>query len=91
MLSNELNNYLKKLGAYITRTSPDIIINCEVDLNELSNALSEVNKNTLIIDISNNEMIIDKRVIKARGLAMKSAPISMAKYLFETLTEIKIL
>lgn len=86
MLSNRIIKLLKVMGSRVNRDDKsEIIINCDPDLTKLKNIYSKDNKTPLIIDISKNDERVNKSVVKARGLALKSAPRSMAKYLYETL------
>lgn len=91
LLPNQLKEKLVLLGAQISNNNPDIIINCESDQSKINSIIKTVKKNTLILDVSNSDKQIDKRVIKARGLAIKSAPRTVAKYLYEILIERKLI
>lgn len=85
LLPTRLKEQMKLLGAEITNQSPNIVINCESVQTQLKSIFKNLKKNTLILDVSNSDTQVDKKIIKARGLAIKSAPRTVAKYLYEIL------
>lgn len=91
LLPELLVEKLALLGSKVVGDKPDTIINCDSNLDILKRSIKDANRKTLILDVSNSDKIIDKRVIKARGLAVKSAPRTIAKILFESLKELYII
>lgn len=97
-ISNKLSILLKAFGAIVSIADDKSVEMCDVLVitnikNNLSNNILKNLENKLIIDITNmrHSKEINKKVLKARGLPGKSAPSSVANYLFESLINNKLI